>query len=67
RCNLSCVSRSIRIGTLLGIIVSAMISAIAELLSYNSDSIDTSFRLRQVAVAITVGITLLFFPILVSD
>ncbi|CAF2977134.1 unnamed protein product [Rotaria socialis] len=60
---LSCVSRSVRIETLLGIIVSAMISIIAGILSYNSDSIDISFPLRQVTPSITVGITLLFFPI----
>ncbi|CAF3349381.1 unnamed protein product [Rotaria socialis] len=60
---LSCVSRSVRIETLLGIIVSAMISIIAGILSYNSDSIDISFPLRQVTSSITVGITLLFFPI----
>jgi cytochrome bd-type quinol oxidase subunit 2 len=42
---------------------SAIIMAVAGTLSYNKDTIDVSFRLRQASAAIVLCMTVLFYPI----
>jgi len=62
--NLSlCASRAIIIGSVLGVAGSAIIMSIAGKLSYSTDTIDESFRLRQVSAAIVLCMTVLFYPI----
>jgi hypothetical protein len=62
--NLSlCVSRSIIIGSIVGVIGSAILMGPAGTLSYSSDTIDQSFRLRQASAAIVLVITIMFYPI----
>jgi cytochrome bd-type quinol oxidase subunit 2 len=59
----SCTSRAIRIGAVLGVIGSAILMAVAGALSYSTDTIDQSFRLRQASTAIVLCMTVLFYPI----
>ena len=58
-----CVSRSIIIGSIVGTVGSAILMAPAGTLSYNIDTIDQSFRLRQASAAIVLCMTILFYPI----
>ncbi|CAF1144849.1 unnamed protein product [Adineta steineri] len=57
------ISRTIIIGSGLAIVSSAILIASAGILSYNTDTIDTSFRLRQASAAIVLIMTILFYPI----
>ena len=57
------ISRTIIIGSMLGIIGSTILMAPAGTLSYSSDTIDQSFRLRQASAAIVLCMTILFYPI----
>jgi len=57
------LSRAIFIGTLLAAIGSTILMAPAGTLSYNSDTIGTSFRLRQAAASIVLCMTVLFYPV----
>jgi len=59
----SCTSRAISIGPVVGAVGSAIIMAVAGTLSYNTDTIDESFRLRQASAAIVLCMTVLFYPI----
>ncbi|UJR08650.1 hypothetical protein I4U23_012909 [Adineta vaga] len=59
----SSFSRCIIIGSVLIALVSAILMIPAGMLSYNSDTIDRSFRLRQVSAAIVLAMTILFYPI----
>jgi hypothetical protein len=47
----------------LGAVGSAILTIPAGILSYNIDTIDQSFRLRQAAAAIVLCMTILFYPI----
>jgi hypothetical protein len=58
-----CVSRCIIIGSIVGAVGSAIIMAPAGTLSYNIDTLDQSFRLRQASAAIILCVTVLFYPI----
>jgi cytochrome bd-type quinol oxidase subunit 2 len=58
-----CRSRTIIIGSILGAVGSAILTIPAGILSYNIDTIDQSFRLRQAAAAIVLCMTILFYPI----
>ena len=58
-----CVSRCIVIGSIVGAVGSAIIMAPAGTLSYNINTIDQSFRLRQASAAILLCVTVLFYPI----
>ena len=56
-------SRLIIAGSMIGAIGSAILTAPAGTLSYSSDTIDQSFRLRQAAAAIVLCMAILFGPI----
>jgi cytochrome bd-type quinol oxidase subunit 2 len=58
-----CISRCIIIGSIVGAVGSTIIMAPAGTLSYNTDTIDQSFRLRQASTAIVLCMTILFYPI----
>ena len=57
------VSRSIIIGSIVGAVGSSIIMIPAGILSYNINTIDQSFRLRQASAAIVLCLTILFYPI----
>ena len=56
-------ARPILIGTFLCTIISAILMAPAGTLSYDSSTIDASFRLRQASTAIILCLTVLFYPV----
>jgi hypothetical protein len=58
-----CMSRAIIIGSTLCVIGSGILMAPVVSFSYNSDTIDQSFRLRQASATIVLVITILFYPI----
>jgi uncharacterized membrane protein YqhA len=59
----SCTSRVINIGAILCAVGSAIMLTTAGTLSYNTDTIDTNFRLRQASAAIVLCMTVMFYPI----
>ncbi|CAF1300147.1 unnamed protein product [Rotaria sordida] len=57
------ISRTIIIGSMVTVIGSAVLMAPAGTLSYDSDTIERSFALRQASSGIILGLTILFYPI----
>ena len=57
------LSRAILIGAVLCAIISAILLIPAGMLSYNTNTIDTSFRLRQASATIILCLTVFFYPV----
>lgn len=57
-----CASRCIIIGTFVGAITSSILMAPSETASYNTSTIEQSFRLRQASAAIILILAVLFYP-----
>ncbi|CAF3345070.1 unnamed protein product, partial [Rotaria sp. Silwood2] len=57
------ISRTIIIGSVVVVIGSTILMIPAGLLSSNANTVDTSFRLRQVSSAVVLGLTVLFYPV----
>ncbi|CAF1040756.1 unnamed protein product [Adineta steineri] len=59
----SSFARAINIGTLLVALISTVLASFAGVQSTNPDTIENSFRLRQIAAAIVLFLTFAFYPI----
>lgn len=63
RSNQTNISRSIRLITFIITLLSGIIMIAAGIISYTTDKIDLTVRLRQLSASITLAITILFFPL----